>query len=179
MELSRVRRAGLRQPRHPFAACWSSHPVFTKLGEGQTSVTATTLTTALLRPRSTSSRSSCRHSNRRRPRFGRGIRGAHAAEAAPTPHRQPGDAARLGSSPGFGDEEGCAARLRATRVFARAACTRAKSLAAIPFGRKHDAESDDIEPVHDVVAYGAIQRRRPRVRRGPSAAGRARTSSGT
>src|ERR1035441_2643049 len=62
---------------------------------------------------------------------------------------------RRRAGPAVGDEEGCAARLRATPFFARAACTRAKSLAAIPFGCKHDAESDAIEPVRAVVAYGA------------------------
>ncbi len=60
----------------------------------------------------------------------------------------------------FRRKQGCAARLRATRFFARPACRRAKSLAAIPFGCKHDAESDDFEPVHDVVAYSAQRRRR-------------------
>jgi hypothetical protein len=44
---------------------------------------------------------------------------------------QIGDSVRRLAGPAFGDEEGCAARLRATRVLARAACTRAKSLAAI------------------------------------------------
>jgi hypothetical protein len=54
--------------------------------------------------------------------------------------------------PAIGDEEGCAPRLRAAPLFARAACTRAKLLAAMPLGCKHDAESDDLEPEADVVA---------------------------
>jgi hypothetical protein len=47
---------------------------------------------------------------------------------------------------GCADEEGRAARLRAAPFFARAVCARAKSLAAMPFGCKHEAESDDLEP---------------------------------
>src|ERR1035441_7049416 len=39
--------------------------------------------------------------------------------------------------------------------FACAVSTRAKSLAAMPFGCKHEAESDDLEPEADVVARGA------------------------
>jgi hypothetical protein len=48
--------------------------------------------------------------------------------------------------PASDDEEGCAARLRAAPFVGRAVCARAKSLAAIPFGCKHEAESDDLEP---------------------------------
>jgi hypothetical protein len=44
------------------------------------------------------------------------------------------------ASAAIGDEEGCAAWLRATPFCARAACTRARLLAANPFGCKHEAE---------------------------------------
>ncbi len=58
----------------------------------------------------------------------------------------------------MGEEEGCAARLRGVQFFDRARRPRAKSLAAMPFGCKHEAETDDLAPGADVVARGAIHR---------------------
>ena len=55
--------------------------------------------------------------------------------------------------------EGCRTWLRAAPFFARAACTRVKTLAAMPFGCKREAESDDLKTEFDVVARGAKQRR--------------------
>ncbi len=72
----------------------------------------------------------------------------------------------LDASLAFGEEEGCAARLRAAQFFGRARRPRAKSLAAMPFGCKHEAESDDLEPEADVVARGALRRRSSGVGRG-------------
>jgi hypothetical protein len=74
-------------------------------------------------------------------------------------HRHGGNSARPIARPAFGEEKGCAARLRAAQFFGRARRPRAKSLAAMPFGCKHEAESDDLEPEVDVVARGAKQRR--------------------
>jgi hypothetical protein len=67
-------------------------------------------------------------------------------------------------SPTYGDQEGCAAPVRAAPLFAPAVCTRAKSLAAMPFSCKREAESDDLEPEADVVARGAKGRQRWRDR---------------
>jgi hypothetical protein len=54
-------------------------------------------------------------------------------------HRQNPDFARLLASPAFGDEEGCASWRRVTPPTSRPAW-RARSLAATPFGGKHDSE---------------------------------------
>ena len=65
----------------------------------------------------------------------------HWIIVSPIRPRQTHASARLQASPAFGDEEGCAASLRAAPFCARAACTRARSLASNPFGCKHEAEN--------------------------------------
>ncbi len=81
-----------------------------------------------------------------------------------TPGIQARKPAYVRSSPSCGPcsrrRGGCAARPRAAHFFGRAWRPRAKSLAAMPFGCKREAESDDLEPEADVVARGA--QRRPR-----------------
>ncbi len=64
---------------------------------------------------------------------------------------RPGSARRR-RGPGFGDEKGRAAWLRAAPYCARAACTRARSLAASPFGCKHESESGRLGSVGETAA---------------------------
>ena len=95
---------------------------------------------------------------------------AGAAEA--TVHRQPGAHAPRVAGPALGDEEGCAVRLRAAPFLTVAAWTRAKSLAAMPFGAstrrkatvspRSDAslELARRDDVVGVTARGVIRQRR-------------------